>query len=116
MTATPIRLPLTPDASINRFVLRDIPGVPIDEDVRGKSAFELVGTPTVFEMIRANASALRIPQAAVAEPSTDAFIRLDNCFDSGDEKVRRTAREVARRFGRNLGYVLLALRHPNAER
>lgn len=116
MTATPIRPPLTPDASINRFVLHDIPGVQIDEGVRGKTAFELVGTPAVFELIRDNAAALRIPAAAVTEPSTDAFIRLDNAFDSGDEKVRRTAREVARRFGRNLGYVLLALRHPDALR
>ena len=116
MTETPIRTPLTPDASINRFVLRDIPGVKIDEGVRGKTAYELVGTPSVFEMIRANAAALHIPAAAVAEQNTDAFIRLDQAFDSGNEKVRRTAREVARRFGRNLGYVLLALRHPEAVR
>jgi hypothetical protein len=116
MTAIPTHPPLTPDASINRFVLRDIPGVKIDEEVRGRTAFELVGTPTVFEMIRANAAALRIPPAAVAEQNTDAFIRLDAAFDSGNEKVRRTARDIARRFGRNLGYVLLALRHPDAVR
>lgn len=116
MTETPIRSPLTPDASINRFTLRDIPGVKIDDGVRDKTAFELVGTPAVFEMIRANAAALKIPAAAVAEQNTDAFIRLDHAFDSGNEKVRRTAREVARQFGRNLGYVLLALRHPYAVR
>ena len=116
MTATPSHPPLTPDASINRFVLRDIPGVKLDEGVRGKTAYQLVGTPAVFEMIRTNAAPLKIPAAAVAEQNTDAFIRLDHAFGSGDEKVRRTAREVARQFGRNLGYVLLALRHPEAVR
>lgn len=116
MTATPIKLPLTPDASINRVVLHDIPGVTIDDGIRGKTAYQLVGTPAVFEMIRENAAALRIQPALLAEQSVEAFIRLDNCFDSGDEKVRRAAREIARRFGRNLGYVLLALRHPDAVR
>lgn len=116
MTATPILLPLTPDASINRVVLHDLPGVTLDEGVRGKTAFELVGTPAVFDMIRDNAAALRIPPALVAEQNIEAFIKFDHCFDSGDEKVRRAAREVARRFGRNLGYVLLALRHPDAVR
>lgn len=116
MNAIPIHPPLTPDASINRFVLRDIPGLTIDEHVRGKSAFELVGTPAVFEMIRAEASTLRIPAAVVAELNPDAFIRLDHAFDAGGEKVRRAARDIARRFGRNLGYVLVALRHPDAVR
>lgn len=111
-----VPLPLTPDASINRVVLFDIPDVPIDDVVRGKSAFDLVGTQAVFDLIRTGAAALHLPPDVVAAPNTEAFIQFDSCFASDDATVRTAARQIARRFGRNLGYVLLALRRTDARR
>lgn len=111
-----IVLPLTPDHGINRVVLYDLPGAPIDEGIRSKTAYDLVGTAALFEQIRARADDLKLPSESVAGLNTGVFIAFDRCFESDDGRVHIAAREIARRFGRNVGYILLALRHPAAQR
>lgn len=113
MPITP-KTPLTPDASINRQTLYDLPGADVDDGVRGRSAFELVGTAAVYAMIRAHGAALKLPERVLGGLNTEAFVLLDRCFETDDAGVRDAARAVARRFGRNFGWVLVGLRHPAA--
>lgn len=107
---------LTPDASINRVVLVDIPGAAIDAGIRGQSAFDLVGSQALFEMIRTHADDLQIAPEYVTVSNVEAFVWFDHCLESRDDTVRQTAQRIARRYGRNPGYVLLALRRMDVRR
>lgn len=108
--------PLTPAASINRVMLLGLPGARVDDEVRGKSAYDLVGSSAVFALIKAHAQALGLSGENLAAPRPEIFAAFDRCFEHSDPEIRRAAREVARRFGRNLGFVLVALRRPDAQR
>ena len=45
-------LPLTGQASFNAIRIMDIPGVAIDPDVRGRTAYELLSKPALTDLIR----------------------------------------------------------------
>ncbi|MCU0514939.1 MAG: hypothetical protein MUE40_20475 [Anaerolineae bacterium] len=113
MTPT-IPLPLTPEASLNRVILHELPGVPLDDGVAGTTAYDLVGARALLQRLHQHAADLRRP-AEITAP--DAILRhFEGCLAGEDSHARHTARAIARTFGRGLGYVLLALCHPRARR
>jgi hypothetical protein len=100
---------LTPPASLNRVQIIDLPGLEVDDGVKGKTGYTLVSTAALAAIIRARATALALNPA---EPDHVLCRALDACLDHPE--VSAAADAVARRIGRNLGYLLLTLRRGDA--
>ncbi len=114
-------IPTTPpNASINRVQIVDLPGLPMDDDVRGAQAYHLLSAPTVVRYAQAHAAALDLPPAyRAADPDAPDIRReappyVDAALSSPDPDVRAAAERIARRLGRNLGYILLTLHRGDA--
>jgi hypothetical protein len=98
---------LTPANSMNRVRIVDLPGLDVDPEVKGRLSGELVSAAALARLLRENAAVLRL------DPDQEDHalrLSLDRCFTSELSTVRGAAVFIGRRLGRNLGYVLLALR------
>jgi hypothetical protein len=100
---------LTPPASLNRVQVIDLPGLEVDDGVKGKTGYTLVSTAALAAIIREHAAVLALDSA---EPDQVLCRALDACLDHPE--VSAAADAVARRIGRNLGYLLLTLRRGDA--
>lgn len=96
---------LTPEISLNRVRVVDLPG--LAPDLRGRTAYDLISTAALAVLVRARAGDLRLDPAL---PDGDLVRSLDACLDSGTPPVQAAAESVARQAGERLGWVLLALR------
>jgi hypothetical protein len=100
---------LTPTASLNRVRIVDLPSLALDPAVRGRTGYELLSAQALAAVIRPLAPAL----ALTAEEQSDDTLLLpafDRRLCSRDPAVRAIAHNLAHRFGRSLGYLLLTLR------
>ena len=100
---------LTPAASLNRVRIVELPGVAVGPDVPGQTGYALLSARALADLVRRAADALGLDDVCDAEPAV-LLPRFDRCFVDGDADVRAAADAVARRFGRRLGYLILALR------
>ncbi len=112
--AVTISIPFTPPhVSVNRVKIVDLPGLTIDDEVRGQMAYHLLSSLAVTRYARERAEALQLP-AAFFQDTTQTRLELprfvDGCLNSSHESVRAAARSIGQRLGRNLGYILLTLR------
>lgn len=98
---------LTPTASLNRVRIADLPGLRVDPEVKGRTGYELVSLAALARLVRQHAAALQLDASL-----TDSALRqaLEPCLTSRRATVRAAAEKVARRLGRNLGYLLLTLK------
>jgi len=98
---------LMPPISLNRVRVIDLPGLDVDDGVRGKNGYELVSTAALAGLIRADAAALAldpdVPDPALCQA-------LETCLEHASPEIRAAADAVARQIGRHLGYLLLTLR------
>jgi hypothetical protein len=89
-----------------------LPGIPMDDEVRGQLAYHLASVFAITWYARARAADLALPEAYFHD-GADTRARLPRFIDeslySENHRVRGAAEEVAGRIGRNLGHVLLAL-------
>jgi hypothetical protein len=109
-------LPDTPPAaSVNRVRIIDIPSVDIDDAVRGKQAYHLLSAPALIRYAQDAADALQLPEsyreADPASPQVRGALPkyVDACLRAESEGLREAAGAVARRLGRNLGHLAIAL-------
>jgi hypothetical protein len=102
---------LTPDASLNRVILAELPGLPVEPGVLGHTAYELVSAAALAGLVRLHAEALDVERDV---PASALCAALDARIDSPDPAARAAADAVVRQFGRRLGWVLLALRRGDA--
>ncbi len=111
MPSAPI--PFTPPhVSLNRARVVDLPGIPVDEEVRGQRGFDLVSVPALTRCARLHAAELALPEA-FQEDSRETRAELPHfiaaSLTSPVPGVRGAAQAVVRRIGRNLGHLALAL-------
>lgn len=103
---------LSPHNSINRVQIVDLPGLPIDPEVRGQCASHLLSNRAVVRYARERAEALKLP-VDLAQDDLQARLELprfvDDCLRSRDQTARAAAQAIGRRLGRNLGHILLTL-------
>lgn len=98
----------------------DLPGIPLDAGVQGALAYNLLSAPAIASYAKEFAGDLRLPACyrdgdlESAEVRREAPRYVDVCLDSADEGVRAAAEAIARRLGRNLGYILLTLHRGDA--
>jgi hypothetical protein len=109
-----VPIPATPShVSVNRVRIVDLPGAPVDEGVRGRTAYQLVSSTALIGYARERASALQLPTNWLAD-QRQARVELpryvDGCLQSSWPDAREAARAIGERLGRNLGHVLLALK------
>ncbi len=102
---------LTPEISLNRVLLADLPGLPVEPGVIGYSAYDLISSAALATLVRASADALDVDPD---QPDSALCVALDARIDSPDPVVRAATDAVVRQIGRNLGWVLLALRRGDA--
>ncbi len=103
-------IPFTPPhVSINRVRIVDLPGLAIDDAVRGRSGYELLSARAVIEYARAEALALDLPPR-FAENNRQTRLELplfvDSCLSSDRTATRFAAEAIGQRLGRNLGHIL----------
>ena len=111
-------IPFTPPhVSVNRVRIVDLPGVAVDADVRGHSAYELLSLNALIRYTSARAEALGLP-SDLGQDSDRARLGiprfLNDCLRNDAGRAKETAAVIARRLGRNLGYVLLTLHRGDA--
>lgn len=119
MVSAGTQQPVLPDtpaaASLNRTRIVDIPGIDVDDAVRGKQAYHLLSAPALIRYARDAADALRLPDVyRDADPATPEVRQglpryVDACLRAEAATVREAAEAVARRLGRNLGHLAVAL-------
>jgi hypothetical protein len=96
-------------ASLNRVLIAAsplVPGVPLEEDIIGRTGFELLSANALIEDVRANADRLLLLNV----PPDEIPIKLDACFQSPIPTVQDAANDIARRYGHNLGYLVAILK------
>jgi hypothetical protein len=113
-----ISIPFTPPhVSVNRVKIIDLPGLPVDDEVRSQMACYLLSSPAVTRYARERADALQLP-VAFSQDTTQTRLELprfvDGCLSSPSESVCAAAWAIGQRLGRNLGYILLTLRRGDA--
>lgn len=116
--STTARIPTTPPTvSVNRVRIVDLPGLRVDDAVRGQAAYHLLSSEAIVTYAQVHAAALDLDEAAFQdEPAARREIPrlIDARLHSDDAEVRAAARDIARRLGRNLGYILLTLHRGDA--
>lgn len=108
-----IPIPYTPPhVSVNRVRIVDLPGVAMDDRVRGKCAYELLSSRAIRQYAIELVEALELPPAFTSDSAT-ARSELPHFvasgLQSGRPQSRKAAEQIADRLGRNLGHILLAL-------
>ncbi len=103
---------LTPAASLNRLRIVDLPGVPLEPDVAGRTAYDMLSAQAFANEIRRQAAALDLTGRG-SDPSR-ILPAFDRYLASRQPAVRAVAEGIARRFGRHLGYLLCTLKRGNA--
>jgi hypothetical protein len=97
---------------VNRVRIVDLPGIPIDNQVRGRQAYELLSNRAIAHYARERAVALRLP-AAYWQDTVQTRVGLGrfvgSCLQSSHAPARAAAQQIGRRLGRNLGHILLTL-------
>lgn len=93
--------------SLNRAHIMALPGIAVDDGVLGKRGYELLSAEALRRDIAALAPRLGLDPAAPA-----LLHQFDASFENPE--TRPYALQVARRYGRRLGYLLLMLRRGDA--
>jgi hypothetical protein len=101
---------LTPDASLNRVRVMDLPDLAVDAGVKGKTGYELVSAQTLAQLIRPYCSVFQLDPSLSDRELNQAFDRCLSGDGSSNPSVRKVAEAIAQRIGRNLGYLLLTLK------
>ena len=104
---------ITPDVSLNRVWIMDLPDVALEEDIRGRRAGEWLSAGALAALVRQQAAALGLVAADRADDG-DLLWALDGCLGAEDPAVRAAARAIAGRFGRRLGALVLTLKRGDA--
>lgn len=111
-------IPFTPPhVSLNRAVVADLGEIPVDDEVRGRTGFQLLSVAAMTHLARLRASELSLPEAFQQDGrNTRAELPrfIASTLNSADPRARGAAEDVARRLGRNLGHLLLALHRGDA--
>lgn len=105
-------IPVTPTMCLNRVYIAGLPGLDVPDEVKGRTAAQLLSASALTRLVRRHIHALRMDVSL-----SDHALRLayDATLASDVPSIRNAphscaAHEIAETMGRRLGYVLLALR------
>jgi hypothetical protein len=104
---------LTPAASLNRMRIVDLPGLPVEDEVKGQLAFDLLSAGALANLMSQDAARLGLTASDLAD-SSQAPRLLDRALAADDPAIRAAADAVAARYGRRLAYLILTLKRGDA--
>lgn len=104
---------LTPAASLNRMRIMDLPGLALEDGIRGQFAFDLLSTGALVDLIRRDAARLGLTASDLAG-SSQAPRLLDRALAADDPAIRAAAEDVAASYGRRLAYLILTVKRGDA--
>jgi hypothetical protein len=111
-------IPFTsPHVSLNRAVVADLAEIPVDDEVPGRTGFELLSVAAMTRLARLRAAEMSLPKAFYQDGrKTRAELPhfIASRLSSADPTARGAADDMVRRMGRNLGHLLLALHRGDA--
>jgi hypothetical protein len=93
---------------LNRARIMALPGVAVDPGVIGKTGYDLVSTQALRQEVARWATALKLDETAA-----DLLTQFEHCFDHPNTQT--LARQIARAYGRKLGFLLLMLKRADPE-
>src|SRR5689334_23182637 len=96
---------LTPSASINRIRVVGLPGMDVDDCVRGKTSYELLSLDSIYIYVQD-----QLNEIGDSTEHRRLISEFDAYLNSSGSRVHQAAEAVARRIGRNLGYIVLTLK------
>jgi hypothetical protein len=102
---------LDPSWSLNRVYIADLPGFDLPDQLKGKTAYDLVSSQALTRLIRQHQARLQIDADLEDYAARLAF---DQCLTSDNPSIQAAAEEVAYTVGRYLGYVLLTVKRGDA--
>lgn len=95
------------ECSLNKMVIARVPVRGIDDSIEGKAVSQFFSTKAIVEDILLNRERLRLSEDI---PREKLPFMLMGCLDSKDEQVCECAKEIAVKFGKRLGLILLTLK------
>lgn len=98
---------LTPAASLNRMPLLAVPGTASENGAAGRLAYDLLSREALVGEIELHAASLGIDTSSVARPRLPEL--FERCFAAPAPDVRHVAEQLAQRWGRRLGALVLTL-------
>jgi hypothetical protein len=104
---------LTPESSLNRVVIVDLPGYGLDRELRGKTAYELLGIGAWVSAIKERSTELDLYPEQTHDEHALPFL-LHESLTATDQAVREAATEIVASFGRRLGLLIAVLKRGDA--
>ena len=104
---------LCSNVSINKLVIEKVPENIVNEDIKGKTALDLFSTQLIIDEIKKNSNKLGLNLQDIEERQLPLY--LENCLESKNEKIRESAINIIRTFGKRLGVILLTLKKGEKE-
>lgn len=95
------------ECSLNRLVIAKVPVDGIDDSIEGKAVSQIFSTGVIVDEVEQKREALKISESV---PREKLPFWLMECFNSNDEAVKNCAEEIAVKFGKRLGIILLTLK------
>lgn len=99
---------ITPDVSINKLYIAEMPYDHISENLVNKTAGELFSTELFIEEIKKNDFALKLDLNTIEEKKLPQYFSL--CLESKNESVKHCAQKIIKLFGERLALILLTLK------
>ena len=99
---------LTPRVSLNRAVIAKLPLRGVEDEIEGKPFKDIFSTPLIVRDIRATLKRYGLSTEGI--PDSELPKLVDEGLRSENARKRQMAEQIARRFGRRLGLLLLMLR------
>lgn len=97
-----------PYASINVLQIIDLPGLEIEEEIKGKKVSQIFSTSTLIEEIKKNAKKLKINLSLVEDKLLPNLLS-EKLLDKNEE-IKETAESIVKKFGERLAVILLTLK------
>jgi hypothetical protein len=94
--------------SLNRARIVALPGLTVEEGIIGQSGYDLVSAQALRQEVARWATELNLDQT-----TPDLLAQFETCFDHPDTQA--LARQIARAYGRKLGFLLLMLKRGDPE-
>lgn len=95
------------ECSLNKMIIAKAPIKGIDDSIEGKTVSQIFSTSVIADEILLNRDRLKISEDTPKEKLT--FLLME-CFNSNDESICECAKEIAVKFGKRLGLILLTLK------
>lgn len=107
ITSTDGNVYIDKECSLNKMMIAKVPVKGIDDSIEGKAVSQIFATSVIVDEVVQNREKLKISENV---PKVKLPFWLMECINSDDEEVKKCAEDIAVKFGKRLGLILLTLK------